>query len=101
MLPEAASDPEDGAPCYDSGINDRSEDSSHISKKAANGDPADFDKPEASEHTPLHVLDGAEQANVLRSSQNCKLPFPVVKNPSDPNTLLVMVVIRPKLSQNL
>ena len=82
VLPEAPSDLEDDASFNDSGIDDEFEDSSQISTDAPNGHALGEEQWEARGTRPQ------EQGTVWRSSQGSKLPFPVVKNPSDPNTLL-------------
>ena len=92
-LPEVSFQAEDDAPTplYDSGIEEGSEHASQDYEGPINDFPG-MPKSEVDPSTVQKAVDGVEQV-IPKSSQNSKLPFPVVKNPSDPNTLL-------RLSQN-
>ena len=81
-LPEVLSDDADDASFNDSGIDDKFDDSTQVSD---NGEPEPTDiKDTEPSQDPVRP----ERTNTLRSSQTSRLPYPVVKHPSDPNTLL-------------
>ena len=84
VLPELLNDSAEDASFNDSGIDEGFENSSQLSDCLQNGVSGQNEESRTSERS----YSGGQQAGTVTNSQISRLPFPVVKNPSDPNTLL-------------
>ncbi len=84
VLPELLHNGADDAFFNDSGIDEGFQNSSQLADSLQNGVTGEFEKPQ----TNGHSQSGGQQTGDATNSQISRLPFPVVKNPADPNTLL-------------